>query len=106
MTFVHLGLLALGIVAAVAAGDLLGHRGIGRWPVALAALSLVVIGGWTYSAPVSAFALGAAIGVAVGFGAEQVRSFTRTRRRYREATAARRAHQARIERAARGREDR
>jgi len=106
VTFVHLGLLLLGIVAAVAASDLLGHRGLGRWPVAIGALVLVLAGGYTYSAPVSAFALGTAIGVAVMFGAERVRTFSRTRRRYREATAARREHDARVERAAHGREDR
>lgn len=104
MIFVHLALLVLGAVLAVAAIDVLGHRGIGSWPAGLAAGALVVVGALLYSAEVSAFALGAAIGVAGAFGVGRALDFRDTRRRYRAASRARAERDAHLEKAARGRE--
>lgn len=104
MTFLHLALVALGVLAAVAASDLLGHRGIGRWPVVVAALALVIAGGWSYSASLSAFALGTAIGACLLFGVERARDLLRTRQTYREATRARSEQTRRLEQSAQGRE--
>jgi membrane protein implicated in regulation of membrane protease activity len=65
VTFLHLLALALGIVGAVAGSDVLGHRGIGPWPIGLLALLLVPVAGWLYSPWVAAIALGLALGTAV-----------------------------------------
>lgn len=73
MTFLHLLVLALGVLAALVASDLLGHRGIGPWPVGLAALLLFPVAGWFYSPWLAALALG------LGLGASAVITLSWTR---------------------------
>lgn len=104
MTFLHLALVVVGVLAALAASDLLHHRGIGRWPVGLASIALVLAGGFAYSASVSALALGSAIGCCALFGVDRVRELARTRRAYLETARERRERERRIVRAAHGRE--
>lgn len=74
MTFLHLLVLALGVVAALVLADLLGHRGIRPWPLGLAALALAVGAGILYSPWLAALSLGLALGAAV----VTVASWTRT----------------------------
>lgn len=62
MTFLHLLVLVLGVVAAVVAADLLGHRDLGPWPVGLVALLLFPVAGWFYSPWLAALALGLGLG--------------------------------------------
>lgn len=73
MTFLHLLVLALGVLTALVASDLLGHRGIGPWPVGLAALLLFPVAGWFYSPWLAALALG------LGLGASAVITLSWTR---------------------------
>ena len=93
MTFLHLLVLALGIVAALVLADLLGHRGVGPWPLGLAALVLAVGAGILYSPWLAAFSLGLALGAAL----VMVASFTRSLldRRHARREQARRAQDAR-----------
>lgn len=80
VTWLHLLVLVLGAVAAVAASDLLGHRGIRPWPIGLVVLALVVAAGWFYSAWLAAAALGTGVGLLIVGGAGLVRTFVRHRR--------------------------
>ncbi|EWS82058.1 hypothetical protein [Brachybacterium phenoliresistens] len=88
MTFWHLILLVVGILAAIASADALRHRGIGVWPVGILALALVFLAGWTYSAWLSALSLGAAAGVGIVLVATMVRGISLRRRDRRAARAA------------------
>lgn len=80
MIFLHLGLLALGIIAGMAGCDLLHHRGIGTWPMTLVVMALVVATGLTTSAELAAFSLGTGIGVVALFLIGSVRQVRRVRR--------------------------
>ncbi|WP_193104868.1 hypothetical protein [Brachybacterium sp. FME24] len=84
MTFLHLLVLALGIPAALAAADLLGHRNIGPWPIGLVALALIPVAGWFYSPWIAAFALGLAVGAAGVIVTSWTRSFVHRRQTRRE----------------------
>lgn len=90
MTFLHLLVLALGIVAAVALADVLSHRGIGPWPIGLGVLVLVPIAGWLYSSWLAALALGLAVGISAVLVVSWTRTFVRHRRLRREQARARR----------------
>ncbi|MFC0675261.1 hypothetical protein [Brachybacterium hainanense] len=91
MTFLHLLVLVVGVLAAVALADVLGHRGIGPWPAGLLVLPLVLLAGYLYSAWIAAFALGFALGAAIMLGAALVRSVRDHRRMRREERDRRRA---------------
>lgn len=95
MIFVHLGLVAVGALAGVVGGDLLGHRGIGRWPLAVATLVLMVVSGYLYNAELLAFTLGLGIAAAAMTVLTGVRELSTRRRVHREARAARSAALAR-----------
>lgn len=84
MTFLHLLVLVLGVLAAVVVADVLGHRGLGPWPVGLIALALVPVAGWLYSPWLAAFSLGLALGAAVVTIASWTRTFVQRRHRRRE----------------------
>ncbi len=84
MTFLHLLVLVLGVVAAIVVADVLGHRGLGPWPVGLIALALVPVAGWLYSPWLAAFSLGLALGAAVVMVASWTRMFVQRRHRRRE----------------------
>lgn len=102
MTFLHLLTLALGVLGALAACDLLQRRGVGPWPVGLLALALVPLAGWFYSPWLAAAALGAAIGVGVRLAASGIRVFLGRRRVRREQARARQeARDRQLERARR-----
>lgn len=58
----HVALLILGIVAALVADDVCGHRAWPRWPLLIAVIGLIWLSGWLYSAPLAAFTLGLGIG--------------------------------------------
>jgi membrane protein implicated in regulation of membrane protease activity len=93
VTFLHLLVLALGIVAALVVADLLGHRGVGPWPVGLAALALALGAGLLYSPWLAALSLGLALGAAVVIVASWTRTLVARRHARREQT--RRAQDAR-----------
>jgi membrane protein implicated in regulation of membrane protease activity len=84
VTFLHLLVLVLGVLTAVVVADVLGHRGLGPWPVGLVALALVPVAGWLYSPWLAAFSLGLALGAAVVTIASWTRTFVRRRHRRRE----------------------
>lgn len=79
MSILHLLVLALGVVAAVVAADLLRHRDIGSWPVGILVVVLIPITGWTYSAWLASLTLGLGIGFAGMAGIDLVRSVGRGR---------------------------
>jgi uncharacterized protein (DUF58 family) len=89
MTAVHILVLLGGVIAAIILSDLLGHRGIGAWPVGLLALALIPVAGWFYSAWLAALALGAALGACIMLMGSRVRAMLRERRARREAREAR-----------------
>lgn len=93
MTFLHLLVLALGIVAALVLTDLLGHRGVGAWPVGLGALVLALGAGVLYSPWLAALSLGLAVGAAISLVHSWTRDLIRHRHARREQT--RRAQEAR-----------
>lgn len=93
MTFLHLLVLALGIVAAIALSDLLGHRGVGAWPIGLGALTLALGAGLLYSPWFAALSLGLALGAAISMMASWTRDIVRRRHARRE--QARRSQDAR-----------
>lgn len=84
MTFLHLLVLALGLLAAIAGSDLLSHRGVGPWPIGLVALLLVPIAGWFYSPWIAALALGLALGTGILLVASWTRTFMTRRHARRE----------------------
>lgn len=79
MTLAHLILLVLGVVAAIVAADLLGHAGIGAWPIGLLVVALVGVTGWFYSGNLAAITLGLALGFCIVSGRDLVRSARRRR---------------------------
>ncbi|WP_152351670.1 hypothetical protein [Brachybacterium subflavum] len=91
MTAIHVLVLVAGIVAAIVVSDLLGHRGIGAWPVGLLALVLVPVAGYFFSAWVAALSLGLAFGAGIMLLGTRVRSLMRERRLVREAREARKS---------------
>lgn len=95
MTFLHLLVLALGVLAAIAASDLLGHREVGPWPIGLLALALVPLAGWLYSPWIAALSLGLALGAGIVIVASWSRSFVQRRQSRKE--RARRSSNARAE---------
>ncbi|WP_422116812.1 hypothetical protein [Brachybacterium sp. UNK5269] len=84
MTFLHLLVLVLGVVAAIVGADVLGHRGLGPWPIALLALALIPVAGWLYSPWLAAGSLGLALGAAAAMVAAWTRTFAQRRRLRRE----------------------
>lgn len=84
MTFLHLLVLVLGVLAAIVGADALGHRGRGPWPIALVALALVPVAGWLYSPWLAAFSLGLALGASVVMVASWTRIFVQRRHLRRE----------------------
>lgn len=84
MTFLHLLVLALGVLTAIAAADVLGHRGVGPWPIGLIALALVPVAGWFYSPWLAAFSLGLALGASVVMIMSWTRTFVHRRHLRRE----------------------
>lgn len=89
MTFAHLGTFIAGIVLAVVASDIAGHRGIPRWPVALGALVLTCVGGYFYSTWVTAFGLGAVLTCGFLLSVDGVRRVLERRRALAESARAR-----------------
>ncbi|WP_157085810.1 hypothetical protein [Devriesea agamarum] len=104
MTFFHLLLVALGVVVALVAADIFGHRGWDRWPLVLAALILVVTSGYLYSAELLAFTFGASLAISCVTVVSWGRSFARTRQRYKEAREARRREEQRRKNIVEGRD--
>jgi len=88
VTFWHLILLVVGVLAAIASADALRHRGIGAWPVGILALALVLVAGWSYSAWLAALSLGVAAGVGIVLVATMVRGISLRRRERRTARTA------------------
>jgi len=98
VTFLHLLVLALGVVAAVVLADLLGHRGVGPWPIGLAALALAIGAGILYSPWLAAASLGLALGAAVVILASWTRSvIARRHARRHQARAAQDARRTQLE---------
>lgn len=85
MTAIHVLVLVAGAVAAIILADLLGHRGIGPWPVGLLGLALVPVAGWFYSPWIAALALGLALGAGIMLVGARIREILRERRVVREA---------------------
>ncbi|PWH07687.1 hypothetical protein DEO23_03435 [Brachybacterium endophyticum] len=81
MTAVHVLVLVAGLVVAIVLSDLLGHRGIGAWPVGLLALILVPVAGYFYSPWIAALALGVGLGAVSMLLVPIVRSLLDGRRR-------------------------
>lgn len=82
-------------MAGVVASDLLGHRNRGAWPVAVATLLLVLLGGLLYSGEVLAFALGVGLASAGVTTVGWARTLSANRRRAQEARDAKDAARAR-----------
>lgn len=95
MAFLHLIVLALGVVLCVVAADLLRHRGIGTWPIGVIVLALILVTGWTYSAWLAALTLGLGLGYGVVAGLDLVRSVMRGRRERSESKRLREQERAR-----------
>lgn len=93
MTFLHLLVLALGVVAAIVLSDLLGHQGVGAWPLGLGALVLALGAGLLYSPWLAALSLGLALGAGIAMVASWTRDILRRRHARRE--QARRSQDAR-----------
>ncbi|UQN29667.1 hypothetical protein [Brachybacterium kimchii] len=91
MTAVHVLVLVAGVVAAIVLSDLLGHRGIGAWPVGLLALALVPVAGYFYSPWIAALSLGLAFGAGIMLLGTRIRSLMRERRIVRDAREARKS---------------
>lgn len=84
MTFLHLLVLAVGVLVALASADLLSHADVGPWPVGVVVLLLVPLSGWLYSAWLLAFTVGAALGISTVLAAVWGREFLRRRHARRE----------------------
>lgn len=95
MIFVQLALLAGGCAAGVIASDLLGHRNRGPWPVAVATILLVLLGGLLYSGEILAVALGLGLASAGVTTVGWARKLSANRRRTQEARSAQAAARAR-----------
>ncbi|APX34297.1 hypothetical protein BH708_18065 [Brachybacterium sp. P6-10-X1] len=94
MTFLHLLVLAMGVLVAVVAADLLSHADIGPWPVGVVTVLLIPLAGWLYSAWLLAFTVGAALGVSIVLVGSWRRTFLRRRHARREMGRRRRAARA------------
>lgn len=84
MTFLHLLVLAVGVLVALVAADLLSHADIGPWPVGVVTVLLIPLAGWLYSAWLLAFTVGAALGISTVLVGSWGREFLRRRHTRRE----------------------
>ena len=94
MTFLHLLVLAVGVLVAIVAADLLSHAGIGPWPVGVVTILLIPLAGWLYSAWLLAFTVGAALGTSIVLVGSWGRAFLRRRHTRREMARRRKAARA------------
>jgi hypothetical protein len=85
VTVLHVLVLVIGVILAIAASDLLGHRGIGAWPVGLLALALALLSGLLYNPWLAAGSLGMAAGAGSMMLAVRIREISKERRIVREA---------------------
>jgi hypothetical protein len=85
MTVLHTLVLVVGLVGAIALTDVLGHRGIGPWPVGLVALALVPVAGLTVNPWLAALSLGMAVGTALVMASTRVREIAHERQAKKQA---------------------
>lgn len=84
MTLLQAVLLVAGAIAALVGNDMLGHRGVGRWPLGLVVIALIVASGAFISAELLAFTLGAAVVTGGASLREWAGELSATRREYRQ----------------------